>query len=100
MIRGTTPTHVFTLPFDTEKITALRVSYAQRGVTLFTKTEADCTLARDTVTLSLTQAETLRLAAGDAVQIQVRVKHEDGNVYASRLLAATVEDCLLEEVLE
>lgn len=100
MIRGTTPTHTFTLPFDTGEITALRVSYAQRGLVLLTKSEADCTLSGATVTLTLTQEETLRFAAGERVQIQLRVRCEDGSVLASRVLAASVEDCLLEEVIE
>ena len=100
MIRGTTPKHVFSLPFATDEIAALRVTYAQRGVPLFSKTEAECTLEGDGVTLSLSQEETLRFAAGDGVQIQVRVLCKDGRAFASRVLAATVEDCLLEEVLE
>ena len=100
MIRGTTPTHVFSLPFDTEKVTALRVTYAQRGNVIFTKSEADCTLEKQRVTLQLTQAETLRFLANDPVQIQVRLLDEKGRAFASRVLTATVEDCLLEEVLE
>ena len=100
MIRGTTPKHVFSLPFDTGEITALRVSYAQRGKLLFTKSEQECTLLEERVTLQLTQAETLRFAPFDPVQIQVRVLHKDGRAFASRVLTATVEDCLLEEVLE
>ena len=99
MIRGTTPTHTFTLPFEREEIAALCVTYAQRGIPLFTKSEADCTFAGNAVTLQLTQSDTLRFVAQDAVQIQVRVLDNKGVAYASRVLITTVEDCLLEEVI-
>ena len=55
--------------------------------------------AGNAVTLQLTQSDTLRFVAQDAVQIQVRVLDNKGVAYASRVLVTTVEDCLLEEVI-
>ncbi len=99
MIRGTTPTHTFLLPFDVEQIKTLRACYAQRGEVILKKSEADCTLDGNAVCLRLSQEETLRFAAGDRIQIQLRVLTTAGDVFASRLLTAGVEDCLCEEVL-
>ena len=99
MIRGTTPTHTFLLPFDASEIRAIRIAYAQRGEVVLTKSEADCTLENNRVTLRLGEEETLRFAAGDRLQRQVRVLTASGDVFALRILGASVEDCLLEEVL-
>ena len=100
MIRGTTPTHTFLLPFDTASIRSLRITYAQRGEVVLQKSEADCTCDGDTLRVQLTQEDTLRFAAGDRMQMQLRVLTENGDVFASRVLGAEVEDTLCEEVLE
>ena len=100
MIRGTTPTHTFHLPFGVDEIKSLCVCYAQRGEVIFKKSKEDCTLAGTSVSLRLGQEETLRFVAGDRMQIQLRVLTHSGDVFASRLLGACVEDCLCEEVLE
>ena len=100
MIRGTTPTHTFLLPFDTAEIRSLRIAYAQRGEVILQKSEADCTCEGDTLRVQLTQEDTLRFAAGDRMQMQLRVRTANGDVFASRLLCAEVEDCLCEEVLQ
>ena len=52
MIQGTTPTNRFNLPFDVSEVVALRIAYSQKGAVIFTKTEADCTLEGNTVTLT------------------------------------------------
>ena len=44
MIRGTTPTHIFTIPFDTSQVDELRISYAQNDVEKIVKTKEQCTL--------------------------------------------------------
>lgn len=99
MIRGTTPTHTFYLPFDTQQVRALCIAYAQRGEILLKKSAADCTLDGDSVRVRLSQEETLRFTAGDRVQLQLRVLTENGDVFASRVLGACVEDAICEEVL-
>lgn len=99
MIRGTTPTHTFLLPFDTASIRSLRITYAQRGEVVLQKSEADCACDGDTLRVQLTQEDTLRFAAGDRMQMQLRVLTRDGDVFASRVLGAEVEDTLCEEVL-
>ncbi len=99
MIRGTTPTHTFLLPFEASEIRTLHVCYAQRGAVVLDKTKEDCTLEGNAVRVRLTQEDTLRFVAGDRVQIQLRVLTNEGDVFASRLLGAGVEDTLCEEVL-
>ena len=42
MIRGTTPTLEFTLPFDTSLIAEIYVTMTQNGKTVLEKTLSDC----------------------------------------------------------
>ena len=99
MIRGTTPTHIFTIPFEVEVVEKVRIIYAQRGAVKFVKTEADCTMEGKTITAQLTQEDTLSLVDGSCVDIQVRVLTTDGEAFASQPMKATMCACLEEEVL-
>jgi hypothetical protein len=46
MIRGTTPTLEFTLPFDTSLIAEMYVTIAQGEKTVLEKTLSDCSIQR------------------------------------------------------
>lgn len=99
MIRGTTPTHTFDLPFDTSIIKTLRILYAQEGKTVLEKTEADCSMAGNTITLTLSQRDTLALSAGTFAECQIRVLTKDGAALASVPMGVPVGKVLSEEVL-
>lgn len=60
MIRGTTPTLEFTLPFDTSLIAEMYVTIAQGEKTVLEKTLSDCSCSGTSVSLALTQEDTLR----------------------------------------
>ena len=99
MIQGTTPTNRFNLPFDVSEVAALRIAYSQKGAVIFTKTEADCTLEGNTVTLRLTQEETFKFEGEEVVQIRLRVKQKDGNVKASKPVVSKIEESDDKEVM-
>lgn len=99
MIRGTTPTHIFTIPLEVEEVEKVRIIYAQKGVVKFTKTEADCMMEGKTISVRLTQENTLSLVDGNCVDIQIRVLTKTEEVFASQPMKATVCACLEEEVL-
>ncbi len=99
MIRGTTPTHAYTIPFDVGNVAKVHIIYAQRGSVKFVKTEADCTMDGKTITTRLTQEETLSLVDGNCVDIQIRVLTTTNEAFASQPMKATVCACLEEEVL-
>ena len=61
MIRGTTPTLEFTLPFDTSLIAEIYVTMTQNGKTVLEKTLSDCNCSGTSVSLTLTQEDTLKL---------------------------------------
>jgi hypothetical protein len=100
MIRGTTPTHVFEIPLDASLVADLRVSYAQGGDALITKKLADVKLEGNTITVRLTEEETLLFDHSKSIAfVQVKVKTTGGDVLSSRIMNFNVFEALNEEVL-
>lgn len=99
MRRATTPTHTFTLAGITaEDINRLLITYSQRGEVKFEKTEANCTIEGNVVSLTLTQEEANLFAPG-CVEIQLRVVTHEGTALASQIFHEDVSDVLNDEVL-
>lgn len=98
MIRGTTPTHTFNLPFDTALIDKIKITYAQNGVVVLTKEKADCKFDGNAATVKLTQEDTLKFDAS-RVQIQIRVLTMGGDALASDIVTKTCGEVLEEGVL-
>ncbi len=102
MTRGTTPTHTFTLPdnLKTATLSAVYITYAQRGETVLEKTLSDVTINSGVITCTLTQADTLAFGVKnqvcncDKVNIQVRIKTSDGTAMASDIMRIPVMDVL------
>lgn len=99
MIRGTTPTHTYTLPFEVSTIKEVKIIYSQADEIVFCKKTEDCSLNGRTVTTTLTQEETFMLDCKKMVQIQIRVLTLDGKAIASNILNVAVKKCLDDEVL-
>lgn len=100
MIRGTTPTHTFRLSIDTNTITELRITYVQLGKTVVEKTEKNATMGEKSISLTLTQEESLEFRAGAAVEAQLKVLTNVGTVLASPVISLNVDKILNTEVLE
>lgn len=99
MIRGTTPTICFHLPFDLEEIEELWLTIAQRGKEVITKEKADMEYDNGTFSVKLTQDETLRLDARQKTQVQLRVKFITGDAIASDPQTVNVDDILKDGVI-
>lgn len=99
MIQGSTPKHTFKLPFDTSLIDKIRVTYAQNGIPLLTKEKEDCTLEGDTVTIRLSQEETLKFDENARVQVQIKAKSTDEDVTISKILSIPLYPVLDKEVI-
>lgn len=95
MRRGTTP--ALELELDVSLIGSEYYVTLENGRKQFTKTNDDCELSEDgkTITVVLTQAETLDLDASSAVLVQVRFKVGD-RAYATNIARTTVGEILLE----
>lgn len=99
MIRGTTPTHIFNLPFAASTITKLRVTYMQGGVKVLEKTEADCTFDGNALKIKLTQEESLKFKERDNVELQLKAKDANGDILSHTVKSLPVDRVLNEEVL-
>lgn len=100
MIRGTTPTHVFTVPFDTSVISKIKVIYSQKDSILVTKTEADCTISGNKIKVTLTRKETLSFDAKKPAEVQLEIFTIDNKVIASIPKRFGVTRNLDNEVME
>lgn len=100
MIRGSTPTHIFNVPFDTGIIDALQIAYAQNDDVLFVVNKEDCLLDGSTIKLTLTQEQTLLFDCYKrTVQIQIKIKSLDKKVILSNQIIVPLEKCLYDEVI-
>ena len=98
MIRYTTPTITFSLPFEASYLTAAYITINQQ-TRLFEKTLDDCTISGDTLSVALTQEETGNMKAGMPVKVQLRCIGNDGKAYASKQFKLEIEDVLREGVI-
>lgn len=94
MVRGTTPTLTFTLPFSTTTIADGFVTFQQNGKNVLDipKTEWTITDANN-IAVTLDQAETLLFEHGTA-KIQIRAKLSDGSAVASEIISVAVGNIL------
>lgn len=100
MIRGTTPTHTFQIPFNTNLLKEIRISYAQKDDVVVEKSTEDCKLDGMNITVKLTQEETLRFSENVMAALQLRVLLNDGNVLATPVLRLDVGELLQDEVIQ
>ena len=100
MYRGTTPTHIFTLPFDVSVVKTAKIIYSQFGRAILTKTGDALELTGQQIQTKLTQEDTLTFDCKADVFIQLRVLTVDGDALASNILQVPVGRCLDNEVLK
>lgn len=96
---GTTPTHIFRLPFSTLLIDKVRIIYAQNDEQILVKEKDDCDLKGNQISVTLTQEETFKFDCTKCVQIQVRILTSGGQALKSRVKIISIEDCLDREVM-
>lgn len=101
MIRGTTPTLEFTLPFDTSLIAEMYITITQNGVMVLEKTLSDCKCSGTSASLTLTQEDTLRLEQKlyPKSEMQIRVRTTAGEALASDIMDVHVGRILKEGVI-
>lgn len=99
MIRGTTPTHTFKIPFDASVVKSAMVIYAQDGMEVLHKETEDCELEGKTIKTKLSQEDTFKFSHTANVQIQLRLLTMSGDALVSDIKTVSVEQCLNNEVL-
>jgi len=102
MIRGTTPQLDFHLPFDVSIIKTVWITFSQYEEELFTVKTEDVTMAGSTISVKLTQAQTLLLKPkkllrdNNEVAIQLRILTHSGDAIASNIMR-TSADMILKD---
>ena len=99
MTRGTTPTHEFRLPFNVSQVKEAMVIYAQNDIEVFRKETDDCSMEGETISVTLTQEETLMFNHKQNVQVQLRILTTENVALASTVSVISVQKCLNNEVL-
>lgn len=100
MIRGTTPTHIFTIPLDTSLLKEVVITYAQRDKPVVEKRMADCELNGKEIKVTLSQEDTLKFEErANGVRLQIRALTRDGVALASPIKPVSLREILNEEVL-
>lgn len=99
MIRGTTPRHIFNMPFDVSSIEEVRITYEQNGQKVLEKTENDCTMEGTKITVQLTQEETLKFEESRNVSLQLKVLTSAGDVMVTKVRKISCGRILNDEVL-
>lgn len=98
MRRGSTPTNTFAVDIDLTGATVF-ISYEQKGGVVLEKTGDDLTVTADSITLDLTQEDTLKFATGE-VLIQIRYVFPNGAADASNIIKTTFERIIKDGVIE
>ena len=100
MVQATTPTFVLTLPdtVDLSQAANIYFSLRQKNV-IIEKSNDDLTVDGQTVSVYLSQAETLQLVSG-AAQIQLNWTYANGSRACSNIVSVQVTENLLKEVVE
>lgn len=99
MRRGTTPTHIFTLPFSTEYVSKVKVAYKQDATVVLRKNTQDCKLEGDKVSVTLTREESLLFNDRAFVKVQVEVELREGGTLVSAVYVLRLDELLCEEAL-
>lgn len=99
MIRGTTPTLIFELPFEVAVLSQAWITLSQNNNEVLTKELSDCEADGNTLTVRLTQEDTLKLQGNTYTQMQIRCKHIDGTAFASNIIEDFTEKILKDGVI-
>lgn len=100
MYRGVTPTFTFTFPtgFHPSDASTIIVTFSTVNQTLLELTGADVTIVDDTITVSLTQAQTLAFPDG-SVRVQINFKYSGGGRVATEIASVNWNRNLHNEVI-
>ena len=104
MRRGTTVTNTFGVDVDLTDAAAIYITYKQAGYTIIEKTIDDITITEDaqgrqTLSVDLSQVDTLAFAAAIPVQIQIRARLIDNTALASNIINTNVGEILKDGVI-
>jgi hypothetical protein len=99
ILPGTTPTHTFEIDDLPSNITNVRITYKQKNKIIIQKEKEDCEIQPGTISVTLTQEDTLKFTNNEFVKIQLRAVTDTGEALSHDPIIKTVGECLDNEVL-
>ena len=92
MRRGTTPTLTFTTPYAAELVESGYISFSQRGTDVLDipLSNQAVTIADNSISVTLTQEQTLAFTTTDTLKIQIRAILASGKAVASNIVTDSV----------
>ena len=99
MIRGTTPTLEFTLPFSSDDLSVAFVTLSQFGKVVIDRPLSQCKCDNNVLIVKLTQEETLKLNCDIKTEIQLRAKTKTGEALASDIFKVPTDRILKDGVI-
>ena len=100
MVQATTPTFILTLPDTVDLSLAANIYFSlKQGKVEIQKENDSLVVDGQTVSVYLTQAETLQLSAGSA-QLQLNWTYTDGSRACTNVATVQVTSNLLKKVVE
>lgn len=97
--RGVTPTHIFETGLDLREATVLYITYQQNDRTVLEKTIEDADISEDSVSVALSQEDTLLFREDAMVRIQIRAGFADGRRVKSEIITTETDELLKEGVI-
>ena len=94
VVRGTTPTLEFKIPFETNAIQNVYITFNQSNQNILEKTENDCIMEGKTITCKLSQTDTLLFDERLNIDIQIRIKTITDEALASNIITESVRQVL------
>lgn len=99
MIRGTTPTLSFAIPFDTDLLSEAYVTLSQDEKVVVEKRLSDCNVDRRKLSVRLEQEDTLKLDCDLKTEVQIRAKTKDNEALASDIFVVNTHRILKDGVI-
>ncbi len=99
LIRGTTPTLEFALPFPAEALAEAFVTISQSDTVVLDKPLSACNCNGKMLMVRLTQEETLRLDCNCMSEIQIRARTLEGEAIASDIVRVSTARILKDGVI-
>lgn len=92
MRRGTTPTLTFTTPYEASLIQDGYITFKQRGAIVadISIHDESVTVSDNSISVELTQEQTLAMTTADTCQAQIRLLMESGTATASNIVEIPV----------
>jgi len=98
--RGTTPKIVFTLPFPASALESVYITFSQGRAETLIKHGNQITAEGNTLTVQLTQEETLKFFDRLPIEIQIRAIDTEGSAIASKIITTDVARILQGGVIK